>query len=83
MTKVVVSSVTQVVQVIQEGCPPFFLPYQTGPSVGGSGASLDLSISEDASNALTLGSDSKLFVPEVISADGGVDLVLIFNNNLI
>jgi hypothetical protein len=83
MSKVVVTSVTQSVQVIQEGVPPFFLPYQTGPSIPDGGGSGNAAISVDANNALRLGSDSGLFVPEVISEDGGVDLVLIFNNKIV
>lgn len=42
-----------------------------------------LSISTDADNALTFGTDTKLFVPTVIDASGGLDLTLLFDNQLV
>jgi hypothetical protein len=42
-----------------------------------------LPISEDAGNALTFGLDFKLYVPNAVEADGGVDLTLIFENQII
>jgi len=41
------------------------------------------SISSDYANALTFGTDTKLYVPTLIDVNGGVDLTLIFDNQII
>lgn len=52
--------------------------------LGIQGASgLGLTLSADAGNILAAGSDGGLFVPAALSADGGLDLTLIFDNQLI
>jgi hypothetical protein len=40
-------------------------------------------LSTDAGNIARLGADAGLFVPEIISDDGGLDLTVLFDNLLI